>query len=496
MTSPAAPPAVPRTYGGWRRARGLGLLGLSMGQTLAALGAVVVVVLAAAINVRALLYLAPPLAIGLGGALARWDGVPVTHLVLQRVRWWRARRRGWHQLRAGVVTDHPRAWQLPGVLAPMALVSAEDGLGGRYGLVHDRRSGLLTATVRVAATSTWLAGSDADGWVANWGGWLAGLGYLPAIRWVTVTVDTAPDPGSTLADQVLGALDPAAPAAATAIMRELVTVAPASAADVETRVSISYDPALSPAKPETMLEAAGDFGRMLYGLESALEGCGVTVLGRATAPALAGIVRAAFDPAARGDVDRLAGTAHVEVPLTWADAGPVAAEENWGHYRHDSGISVTWGWREAPRQAVQADVLARLVAPGLYSKRVTVLYRPMSAGGAARLLESEVNAAAFRTQYHHQTGRDATARDQADAERAHRAAREEAAGAGVCLVSVYVTVTVANTADLPRAVADVEARADTAKVRLRRLYAGQAAGFATTLPCGICPPVLALRWPH
>ena len=61
---------------------------------------------------------------------------------------------------------------------------------------------------------------------------------------------------------------------------------------------------------------------------------------------------------------------------------------------------------------------------------------------------------------------------------------EEALGAGVGLASLYVTVTVTDEHDLGAAVADVESRAEAAKVRLRRLWAGQAAGFATTLPCG------------
>jgi len=74
-------------------------------------------------------------------------------------------------------------------------LSAEDGYGGRYGLVRDRRTGYLTATLRIVPTSTWLADTgDADGWVANWGAWLASLGYLPTVRWVTVTVDTASGP--------------------------------------------------------------------------------------------------------------------------------------------------------------------------------------------------------------------------------------------------------------------------------------------------------------
>jgi hypothetical protein len=225
----------------------------------------------------------------------------------------------------------------------------------------------------------------------------------------------------------------------------------------------------------------------------------VAVLGRLGAAEIAGVVRTAFDPAARGEVLRIAARARAggdPEPLGWADAGPVGAQEFADHYRHDSGVSVTWAWHEAPRQPVTADILARLLAPGPYPKRVTLQYRPFPAAAAARVLEAEVNAAAFRAHYRHRTGRDETARDSHDQARARQAAAEEAAGAGVCLISLFVTVTVAGEDDLAHAVAWTEASAESSKIRLRRMTYSQAAGFAATLPCGICPADLARRMPH
>jgi hypothetical protein len=405
--------------------------------------------------------------------------------------------RGHNRYRAGVVIDHPRAFQLPGVLAPLTLLSAEDGYGGRYGIVWDRRTGLLTATLRVVPASTWLADrADADSWVAAWGGWLAALGHMPAVRWVTVTVDTAPEPGSTLADAVDRAVVPTAPAPARAIMSELVRTAPAAAADVDTRVSITFDPRVSAAGPKDLFEAVAELGRILDGLASRLGGCGVSVRGRATAAEIAGTVRTAFDPDARGEVNRLLSGADTEDVLTWCDAGPVAAIEHTDRYEHDGGVSVSWAWHEPPRQNVRSDILARLVAPGPFPKRVTLQYRALPAAAASRVLQQEVNAATFRAQFRRRTGRDETARDSWDSARARQAAAEEAMGAGVCLVSMYATVTVTEPEQLRRAVAHVEASADAAKVRLRRLWGSQAAGFATTLPCGICPPDVARRVIH
>ncbi|RAY15438.1 hypothetical protein DPM19_09530 [Actinomadura craniellae] len=487
----------PRTYGGWRQRRGVGLLGLDTTATFTALGAAMGVVLIAAVVPGLLPYLLPPVALGAALGLVRVGGEPPARLAWARWRWWWGSRRGHTRYRAGVVVDHPRAFQLPGVLAPLTLLSAEDGYGGRYGVVWDRRQGLLTATLRVVPASTWLADrNDADGWVASWGGWLAGLGHLPAVRWVSVTVDTAPEPGSTLAESVGRALDPSAPERARQIMGELVATAPAAAADVDTRVSITFDPKVSPTGSTELTGAVAELGRVLDGLASALGGCGVAVLGRATAAEIAGIVRTAFDPHARGEVNRLLAGADADDALTWCDAGPIGAVEYTGHYEHDGGTSVSWAWHEPPRQNVHSNVLARLVAPGPYPKRVTLQYRPLPAAAASRVLQQEVNAAAFRAQFRRRTGRDETARDSWDAARARQAAAEEAAGAGVCLVSLYTTVTVTDPAELPRATAQVEAAADNAKIRLRRLWGSQAAGFATTLPCGIYPAELSRRLVH
>ncbi len=490
----------PRTYGGWRRRRGIGLWGLGPAGTFAVLAAALMIVVVAAVRTTALLYVIPPAVAAAGFGLAQVGGESLAFIALRRLRWSYASARKYTKYRAMVVAEHAPGLTLPGVLAPLALLSAEDGYGGRYGLVWDRRSGLLTATLRVVPASTWLAErSDADNWVANWGAWLASLGHLPALKWATVTVDTAPEPGSTLADAVASAADPSAPAAARQILGQLVEAAPAAAADVDTRVSLTFDPKAFPAAPRDLTVAVAETGRAIFGLESALGTCGVAVLGRLRATDIAGVIRTAFDPAARGEILRIAahGRAGTSTEaLGWADAGPVGAEEFPDHYRHDSGASVTWAWHEAPRQNVTADVLARLLAPGPYPKRVTLQYRPFPAAAATRVLEAEVNAAAFRAHYRHRTGRDETARDAHDQARARQAAVEEAAGAGVCLISLFATVTVSSVSALPRATAWMEAAAGSSKVRLRRMTYSQAAGFAVTLPCGICPAELSRRFPH
>jgi len=104
-------------------------------------------------------------------------------------------------------------------------LTVQDG-AGTFGLVWDRGSGHLTATLRCAAASTWLVDGD-DGWVGNWHAWLASLGYLPMVRWVAVTADTAPEPGTTLQGAVLPRIRAEAPADVQHLLREIVARSPA-----------------------------------------------------------------------------------------------------------------------------------------------------------------------------------------------------------------------------------------------------------------------------
>lgn len=488
------PVAETRTYGGWRLARSIGLFGLGLTGTMLLMAATVVVMVATSWSWQLALAAAGPVAVVAALAVGRHDGVPLSNLVLRRLRWWRARRAGWHLYRAGVLVDHPRVLDLPGPLAARELLEVEDGRGGTFGLVRDRRTGRLTALLRVAPRMPLLAEpAQADEWVAGWHQWLASLGYADTVAWVAVTVMSRPATGTLLEDRVAARIDPSAPESARSWLKNLVAASPRTAADIATTVSITFDPPSVPGARDELLEQAAEVSRLLFGLEASLASCGVEVLGRSSPAWIAGHVRAAYDPAAAGEVDRALVAGDPRELLTWPDAGPVAAEEAWSSYRHDGAVSATYAWREAPRQRITSDVLSHVLAPGRWPKRVTLLLRPLPAAHAARILEGQVQAASFRNRLRQQTGRDTTAREEQDAAQASQAAQEEAAGAGVVLASMYATVTVADENDLPSAAADLEARADHSRLRVRRLYGGQAAGFCTTLGIGLHPADLSAR---
>ncbi len=147
----------PRDYGGWRRRRSIGLWGLGTGGTFTVLAALMALILVAAADIKALVYVAPPvLAIG-AISLARINGEPIAVRAVRRVRWWHATSRKYNRYRAAVIREHSAGFQLPGVLAPTALVDAEDGYGGRYG-VGRPRPGWRTGPTPTPGSRTGAAG--------------------------------------------------------------------------------------------------------------------------------------------------------------------------------------------------------------------------------------------------------------------------------------------------------------------------------------------------
>ncbi len=480
----------PRLYGHWRPERGWGIGSLGPAQTVIVFVAVLAPVLLASFAPKIALLLAL-VAVGVVCAVTvRVGGSTAAEAMTRRARFTSARAKGWTELSGGLLTEHPRRHDLPGPLAPLVALDTEDGRGGRQCLILDRHTGTLSTVLRCAPAGLDLADrASADEWVACWGAWLADLGHRPVIRHIAVTVDTAASAPAEM-DYVRSRISPDAPPVARNLMEELVELTPSTSAQTDTRVTVTLDPARAAPRPADLLASVAEVTRWLPGLEAGLSSCGVGVLGRETVSGMTARVRSAFDPIARDDIARQGEQHQLR---QWAQAGPVAATETWDAYQHDSGLSVSWALREAPRQAVSARVLVPLLAPGPYPRRVSLLYLPYAADHAAARVESEITAGQMRKAWSQRTRRDETQRERDDRGRAMQAAREEAEGAGVGRLTVYVTTTVTDPSELPGAIADVEQRAGAAKLRLRRMWGAQSTGFAASLGLGLNPTELATR---
>lgn len=387
-----------------------------------------------------------------------------------------------------ILSEVPGGDHLPGLLRPLKLLTVDDGLGGEQCLIWNRRTGTLSAVLRVSPAGITLADeSTADAWVQAYGAWLADLGFQPMINSVVFTVESSPTGGVNQRDYILDRIDPDAPEIAQNIMRSIVSRSRSSTADVSTLVTINFDPQKASPAPRTLLQGASEVVRWLPGIESALAAAGATVTARATTPFIIRRVRAAFDPAIRMFLSD--GESAEDELLRWRDAGPLRTDSNNSTdvYKHDSGYSVSWVMQETPSGVVRQHILLPLVSPGKYYRRFSMIYRPFKASEAAEIVEREITGGTVRRLFNQKTKKDETQRDHDDRVRARRAAQQESMGAGLGQFTMYLTTTVRNEETLAAACADVESRFGNTKIRFRRARGAQPATFAASLGLGIDP---------
>jgi hypothetical protein len=472
-----------RTYGNWRKPASPGIGRLGMLGTMILLVGLVVTTLAMMLSPVFGLFVGAAVLVALAPLLLQdRHGRTALQAVTARSAWWWGRARGWHLYRSGPlgITAHGSA-RLPGLLAASRLITAHDSYGRPFALIAVPQTGHYTTVLECSADGASLVDQDTvDTWVAYWGHWLSSLSFEPGIAAASVTIETAPDVGHRLDKEVSANLAADAPELARDALREIVATYPAGSAQVSTRVAVTYSAAPRPgAKRRTVEEMAREIGARLPGLSSGLAMTGAGTARPMTAGRLAAAIRGAYDPACHPALETTGASP------SWDQAGPVAAQEAWDHYRHDSGVSITWGMTEAPRGEVLSNVLTGLVAPhhDILRKRVTLLYRPHDPGTAARIVERDRKDTRFRLNGVTTAARDAVAVSAAD-----QSAREEAKGAGVVRFAMLVTATVNTAEELKAAAAAIDTLAPPARVQLRRMYGSQATAFAAALPLGLVLP--------
>jgi hypothetical protein len=478
--------AQPRTYGHWRLGRSPGLLGLgpvatgflfvAMMASIVALtsGGLIAALVVALISTLVL----GPLSFRVGG------GRTGAQSLAAGILWMLGVRRRQHVYYSGITSRVTESHRLPGILARSFVYEVETGRADAFRflpVVVIPQSRHYTVTLRCEADGTDLVDpEDVDRRVDRLAQWLSKLGRESMLVQAQITVDTAPDPGTRLANEVEDVGSDDAPPLARRVMEEVVATYPAGSATIETRVSLTFAPPPRQKSGRVWDHAAmcREIATRLPGLVDGLSGTGAGAVYPMSTQELTAAIRTAYDPVAASDIARAR-----DARIPWEECGPVSTREAWDHYRHDSGVSVTWAMQEAPRGTVFDSALTRLVAPSptVTRKRVSIIYRPFPPGRAAKLVESDIRTATFFAQ----KGKHTTARDSVDVLAAHQAAAEEAQGAGIVRFTLLVTATVLDPAELDDAETVIDSLADEAKVVLRKCYASQAASFAGGLPVGL-----------
>ena len=474
-----------RTYGNWRRVQSVGLLGLGLAGTVLLFVGLIVSVIAMMVS----LWLAALCALFTVATLAPLlvrdrHNRNLLQRATARASWARGRSAGQHIYRSGPLSRVAKGkCALPGVLAQMTATEARDAYGRPFALLCHPWVSQVSAVLTCAPDGSALVDEDdVDNWVAHWGAWLAGLANEPGLVAVQVVVESAPDSGVRLRQEVYNHLAPDAHPLAVGVMRQAVEAAPTGSAAITCRVALTWSmSARTPGgKKRTVEEMALEVGQRIPSLASGLAPTGAGPARAMTVAEVAAAVRVAYDPQTAALIEDVGAQAS---GITWDDAGPAGAQEAWDHYRHDGAVSVSWVMTEAPRGQVFSSVLSSLLAPhpDIARKRVALLYRPYDTAAAVRVVEADRRDAVFAASGR-RVGR---ARDAISVKAAERSAQEEATGAGVVRFGMVVTATVTGTDRVALASSAVGTLATTARVRLRRAVGSQSATFAASLPLGL-----------
>jgi hypothetical protein len=473
-----------RTYGNWRKPGGGGLFGLGKTATYTGLGvasvAMILMIYAGAIPAFGLLLVG--LVVIAIGSIRLPHGRTALQSVAPRAAHGRARYTGQTKHRGGPLSRNPDAtFTLPGLAASTRLSEGVDAQGRRFAIVTlPKRSHTIVLIADPDGAA--LVDDDAiDEWVARWGAWLTSLGDEPGLLAVSVTVETSPDSGERLRRELDATTVPTAPVVAAAMLKEIASTYTTGSATVRVYVAMTFRVTRGQYREDTVRELSMRAAHFASGLH----GTGAGAARPRSAQELCEVIRTAYDPvsAATFDDARAHGTV---AELDWADVGPAAADESYGSYAHDSGTSITWAMTQAPLANVPAEVLTRLLKPHpeIARKRVTLLYRPIDPGRAARLVEADKRDA------------EATVRNvnrptewmKVELLSAEATGREQAKGAGLLNFGMLITATVDDSTRLDTAKRVIEQLAPTARIRTRILYGGQEAAFAACLPLGIVLP--------
>ncbi|WP_436787971.1 SCO6880 family protein [Yinghuangia sp. YIM S10712] len=479
---------APRTYGNWRKPTSPGVLGLGMLPTIAMLFGLIVTIFTMIISMALAVLFVILMCLALGPLTMRdRHGRNGMQWISARVAWTMAKARGQHLYRSGPIgRTPPGTCQLPGLAAKTRLHEAVDAYNRPFGLLHIQSVDDYTVVLQCDADGAALVDDDqVDTWVAYWGQWLANLGNESGLVAASITVETAPDTGERLREEITGNLHSEAPELARRVLTKVMDDYSEGAARITTRIALTFEGRGRAArKRRTAQEMATEIGTRLPALTSSLSMTGAGTAVPLSAAQIAAAVRVAYDPTVAVLVDK----ARTEggLGLRWNEAGPFATQESWSHYRHDGAFSITWAMSDAPRGEVFATVLHRLLAPheDILRKRVTILYRPHDPGTAARLVERDIKDARFKASQ----AKRASARDTVGLTSAEQTALEEATGAGLLRFGMLVTATVDHVDKLELAASTVENLSASARLVLRRAYGAQASSFAAALPLGLVLP--------
>lgn len=361
------------TYGNWITHRSPGLFGAGLIGTGVLFAGVV-----GALFAMLLAGLVPALVVA-GAAVVAFTavGTPVGRWVARRVQYTHSYLRREHQFRSGMFSrgraPHNR---LPGMLGSTSLVGAFDSFGSPFVVVKNP-AGLFTMVARCSAEGPWMQDRDRiDSWVAGYSTVLAACGQETGLVCAKAITDTAPDPGGRLEAMVHSLRSPTGPQLARQVMDECVTDLPAASSENITYLELTFKGRAINRKNDEQAVVA-ELARKVPAVIARMQMAGGGSVEMVTPDELPRIVRVGYDPASQPGLEQAEINGEHNV-VAWTDAGPVAYQDLWGDFVHDSGHSISWEMYGAPKSKITELALSGLLAPhsDFARKRVALVYRP------------------------------------------------------------------------------------------------------------------------
>lgn len=399
--------------------------------------------------------------------------------------WLRQKRSGSNLYRSGPLgVDRLGRARLPGLSARSELLEVRDGLGREFCVLRNPVRRHYTVVLAAHPDGNAMVDQEQmDTWVAHWGQFLNSLSDDAGLIGFTVTIETSPDEGASLSQEVRSNFSEDAPEFALHCMNEVVEAFPEGASRTSAWLAFTFQ--MPPNATRDQQEFVRYFQSKLTYLTTNLETTGLGGITPVDAAELCEYLRASYDPAVGTLLDQAKADGE-SLNLDWEEVGPTAYDAEWDHFKHDSGTSVSWVMSQAPRGEVHSNVLEQLFDPvaGVERKRVTLIYRPIPSDVSAARVEKDRDRAKHRAE-----SQRAGERQRLEYKQARSTESEEAKGAGLVRFGMIVTATTRKPDKLDEIVTAVESRASaSSRIRLRRAWAAQASTFAAGLPIGIVLP--------
>jgi hypothetical protein len=365
--------------------------------------------------------------------------------------------------------------------------------GVELGVLADRRDGSYTAVIQARARSFALLDyEDKAQRLASWAGVIAGLARdnspISRVQWIERTV---PDDGNGLGRYLREALDPTVPVDAPALQSYLALTNAAGPATEQHELFVVLQ--LSANKAAKLIRQSGgkDTGactvlaRELDTFARRLDAADVEVLHALGPRRLASSIRLAYDPHARGGLNRLGAVDPTrEEGVSPRNAWPRTAETHWSYYRTNDAWHTTYWIAEWPRLEVGPEFLAPLLIQTRVMRTVSLVMEPVSTVRAMRAVGFAKTADVSEEAMREKLGFIGTARRRSQMEAVERREQELTEGHADVRFSGYITVTSDSLEALQEASAEIEHAASLSRLELQRCDGEQDVAFSFTLPMG------------